>query len=348
MSCIDKIWYEKSFGAFLLSLPLRPFSWLFGMISALRRCAYEWGLLQSSAPLVPVIIVGGLSAGGSGKTPLCAALIKELQRRGYHPGLVSRGYHATAKQFPLRVEQNADASLCGDEPLLLKRQTGAEVVIDPNRSRGAFYLASLGVDVIIADDGLQHYALERDAEIAVIDGVRKLGNHKLLPAGPLREGPWRLKKVDAVVINGAVAHLGYNPMVLRPQPPQPLDPNFKGQVKKGSRVIALAGIGNPERFYKTLEDYGFAISSVLHVPDHGRLSEDKIRKAAENAPVIMTAKDAIKYEGSELANVFVLNVEAFLAPAFYDDVESMIKNAKNKIELRARRQKRAGTAEKHS
>ena len=341
MACIDKIWYEKSPYAVVGSLILRPLSWVFALCSALRRMLYEQGVLKSSAPLVPVIIVGGLSAGGSGKTPLCVALIKELQRRGYKVGLLSRGYRAKAQQFPWRVMADGDAVTCGDEPLLINRQTGAEVVIDPKRPRGAFYLASLGVDVIICDDGLQHYALKRDGEIVVVDGVRMFGNKKSLPSGPLREGLWRLKKVDEVVINGAVAKLGYNTMVLHPTAPIALDGSAI-TVPKGAKVIALAGIGNPTRFYKTLEDFGFAIAEVLTVGDHGTLPCSKIATAAQRYPVIMTAKDAIKYEGQKLANVFVLNVEAFLAPAFYDGVEQLIKSAINRIELRARRQQAQG------
>ncbi len=341
MSLIDKIWYEKSLSAWLLSLPLRPLAWLFAFVSALRRSAYQHGWCKSSAPLVPVIIVGGLSAGGSGKTPLCAAILKELQRRGYKPGLLSRGYRAGSSRFPLRVSRDSRAVDCGDEPLLLKQQTDAEVVIDPKRERGAFYLASLGVNVIICDDGLQHYALERDGEIAVVDGVRMFGNKKLLPAGPLREGVWRLKKVDAVVINGAVAQIGFNTMVLHPSALLPLEPQSSQTVPKGSKVIALAGIGNPQRFYKTLEDFGFAIAEVLPVSDHGKLPLRRLQEAAARYPVIMTAKDAIKYTDKPVSNVFVLQVEAFLAPAFYDDLEQLIKSAANKIELRAKRQQAA-------
>ena len=342
MSLVDKIWYEKSLSALLLSLPLRPLSWIFAFCTALRRSLYQAGVFKSTAPLIPVIIVGGLSAGGSGKTPLCAALIKELQRRGCRPGLLSRGYHAKCRTFPFRVTADCSASQAGDEPLLIKRQTGAEVVIDPKRERGAFYLAGLGVDVIICDDGMQHYALERDAEIAVIDGVRMFGNRCLLPAGPLREGVWRLKRVDSVVINGAVAQIGCSTMVLRPLPPVPLKPDSHEPLKKGAKVIALGGIGNPDRFYKTLEAYGLGIAGVLRAGDHGRISLAKLKEAAQQAPVVMTAKDAIKYQGAEISNVFVLNVEASLSASFYDNVQELIEHARNKIELRARRQKQHG------
>lgn len=346
MSFVDKIWYEKSLSAWLLSLPLRPFSWIFAFISALRRQCYQSGVFKSTAPLLPVVIVGGLAAGGSGKTPLCIALIKELQRRGYKPGLISRGYRAQCKKFPFRLEADTPAKTAGDEPFLIKHETGAEVVIDPRRERGAQYLASLGVNVIISDDGMQHYALDRDVEIAVVDGVRMFGNKKLLPAGPLREGLWRLKSVDSVVINGPVSQIRFTSMVLHPQAPKPLNPEFAGTIEKGSGVIALAGIGNPDRFYKTLEDFGFAIKGVIRASDHERIPVHKIKEAAKKAPVVMTAKDAVKYSSETLSNVFVLNVEAFLSSSFYDDVENLIKNAKNKIELRARRQKKQGETNK--
>ncbi len=338
MSLIDKIWYEKSPAAWLLSLPLRPFSWIFAFVSAFRRMLYRNGILKSTAPLVPVVVVGGLAAGGSGKTPLCIALIKELQRRGFNPGLVSRGYKADCSSFPFRLTDECTAGQCGDEPYLIRHETGVEVVIDPKRERGAQYLADLGVDVIISDDGLQHYSMDRDVEIAVVDGSRMFGNKLMLPAGPLREGLWRLKSVNTVVINGAVSKIGRNTMMLHPLPPQPLDREEPRVLPRGCGVTALAGIGNPGRFYKTLEDCGYTIESVLHVSDHGRMAVEKIRAAAAVRPVVMTAKDAVKYDGRGMPNVFVLNVEALLAPSFYDDVENLIKAAHSKIELRAGRQ----------
>lgn len=340
MSLVDKIWYEKSPSAWLLSLPLRPFSWIFAFVSAFRRMLYRNGILKSSAPLVPVVVVGGLAAGGSGKTPLCIALIRELQRRGYNPGLVSRGYKSRCRTFPFQLTDESPAEQCGDEPYLIRHETGAEVVIDPKRERGAQFLADLGVDVIISDDGLQHYSMDRDVEIAVVDGARMFGNRLMLPAGPLREGLWRLKSVNTVVINGAVSKIGRNTMMLHPQPPQPIDREEPRVLPRGSRVIALAGIGNPDRFYKTLEDCGYTIDSVLHVSDHGRMAVEKIRAAAAVTPVVMTAKDAVKYDGRGMPNVFVLNVEAFLSPSFYDDVEKLIKSAHSRIELRAARQRR--------
>lgn len=333
MSLADKIWYEKSLSSFLLSLPLRPLSWLFAAVSRLRRVMYQSGICKSSAPPVPVLVVGGLSAGGSGKTPLCVALLKELQKRGYHPGLLSRGYHASCKTFPFRLQEDSSAELAGDEPVLIKRQSGAEVVIDPKRSRGADYLYSLGVDVIVTDDGLQHYALQRDVEICVLDGARMLGNGKLLPAGPLREGPWRLKTVDAVVINGAVAKIKYTAMVLHPRAPQPLNAEDV-PLAKGSSVIALAGIGNPARFYKTLEDFGFTICGVIHAGDHEKVPVHKLEEAAKKAPVVMTAKDAIKYENLSLKGVYVLNVEAFLGKAFYDHIINLLHSARSRAERR--------------
>lgn len=334
MSVIDKIWYEKGAASFLMRLPLIPFSCVFKFATAARRFLYGTEVFKSIAPDVPVVVIGGITVGGSGKTPLCVALVKELISQGYTPGVLSRGYKSKAPSYPYEVKTDDDASICGDEPLLIKRQTGARVVIDPDRSRGADALARLGVDIIITDDGMQHYSLDRDVEIAVLDGSRMLGNGMLLPAGPLREGKWRLNTVDAVVVNAAMAKSGYYTMVLRPRPPHPVNDGRNESLAKNAEVCALAGIGNPGRFYRTLEDCGYIIKDTLKAGDHERLSPEAIRSKAENLPVIMTAKDAIKYHSYDLPNVFVLEVEADLSNRFYECIMDKIKDSDNKVALR--------------
>lgn len=241
---------------------------------------------------------------------------------------------------------DCDPEIFGDEPSLIRRSTGVPVVIDPVRTRGADYLAGLGVDVIITDDGLQHYALDREVEICVLDGTRMLGNGCLLPAGPLREGEWRLSAVNSIVVSGAVAHLGHNPMMLRPSAITALNPDNPKQLEERGEVTAFCGIGNPSRFYKTLEDCGFVVVNKVEVGDHNKMPFDKLRELASERTVIMTAKDAIKYrkeaKESSIDNVFVLNVAAQLSKHFFDDIVSKIKLSLHRVEQRRRRREEAG------
>ena len=295
---------------------------------------------------MPVVVVGGVTVGGTGKTPIVIALVNELTERGFNPGVLSRGYKAKCDVFPSQVPMDCDPEIFGDEPSLIRRSTGVPVVIDPVRTRGADYLAGLGVDVIITDDGLQHYALDREVEICVLDGTRMLGNGCLLPAGPLREGEWRLSAVNSIVVSGAVAHLGHNPMMLRPSAITALNPDNPKQLEERGEVTAFCGIGNPSRFYKTLEDCGFVVVKKVEVGDHNKMPFDKLRELASERTVIMTAKDAIKYrkEAKENAieNVFVLNVAAQLSKHFFDDIVSKIKLSLHRVEQRRRRREEAG------
>lgn len=344
MSFINNVWYGKTLTSLVCQLPLMPFSWIFGFVAATRRSMYSHGLLNTVGPVVPVVIVGGITAGGTGKTPLCIALVNELKARGFNPGVLSRGYKSQCKTHPCQVPYDGSPEVYGDEPCLIRRETLAPVVIDPKRVRGADYLVSLGVDVIISDDGMQHYALDRDIEICVLDGSRMLGNECLLPAGPLREAKWRLKTVDSVVITGAVANLGCAPMMLRPSGVYAINPESQEVLENKTRVCALAGIGNPARFYKSLEDYGFTLGQVVHVGDHEKVSIDKIKKYASQMPVIMTAKDAIKYgqDARELSNVFVFKVQASLSKQFFDGIASKISQSKYRVKQRKERREAQG------
>ncbi|MCR5536787.1 MAG: tetraacyldisaccharide 4'-kinase [Succinivibrio sp.] len=343
---LDKLWYEKqcSLSKLLLAIPLAPLSLIFGTAARLRRILYARGILHSSAPLVPVVVVGGITVGGSGKTPLCRSLVHYLYTQGFKPGIVSRGYKGHSQHYPLLVQEDSNPLECGDEPLLLKRSLKQEavVVVDPVRTRGAEYLKTLGVDLIVTDDGMQHYALQRDVEICVLDASRMLGNRRLLPLGPLREGAWRLKTVDAVVSNGAtlVDHNNFS-MRLIPQPPHTLDPDSTATLQRGTEVYALAGIGNPERFYQTVEDLGLKIVKKISVADHAKLSDSELAAYTQRYPVVMTSKDAIKYSAQQVHNVFVIEVNAELTSSFYDCVLSKIRNSKNKISKRAEQQKAA-------
>lgn len=329
-----------------MQLPLLPFSSLFACVAATRRSLYAHGICSKTGPVVPVVVVGGITVGGTGKTPICIALVKELRARGFNPGVLSRGYKCHCTKFPSQVPMDADPYIFGDEPCLIRRQSKAPVVIDPQRVRGADYLASLGVDVIITDDGLQHYALDREVEICVLDGSRMLGNGHLLPAGPLREAKWRLKTVDSVVVSGAVAHLGYNPMVLKHSSITPLNDDLSETLDSKSEVCAFSGIGNPERFYTSLEDCGFNIKNKVDVGDHNKIPFEKLQKLCEQMPVIMTAKDAIKYQAEakqhNLSNVFVFNVTASLSKQFFDGIANSIRQSAFKVSQRRKEREARG------
>ncbi len=345
MSFIDNLWYGKSTPvSFALALALSPLSLIYGAVTAARRGLYKDGILKSSAPAVPVVVVGGITVGGSGKTPLCVALLRELAARGFKPGLISRGYHGKAPAYPMEVKTGSDYKESGDEPLLIKRALGdkALVAVDPVRSRGAAFLASLGCDIIVTDDGLQHYALKRDVEIVVLDGARLLGNGLLLPAGPLREGRWHLKRADAVVVNGA--HEDENVrfgMSLKPLLPRRLNSDDQNPLPKGP-VCMLAGIGNPGRVRATLESLGYTVASSLEVPDHGVCDSERLRAAAASLPVVMTEKDAVKYPRLKHENIYVFKVEACLSAGFFKTVTDKVKASAEKIALRAPRKDAAG------
>jgi tetraacyldisaccharide 4'-kinase len=318
-SRLHQIWYRNT----PPPLALRPLSWLFGLTVRLRRAAYERGWFRSERLQRPVIVVGNLTVGGSGKTPLVIWLCARLRAEGLSPGIVLRGYGGAAARgsSPLRVEPDSDPDLVGDEALLLRRRTGEPVAVCRQRVRAAKLLLDAGVNVIVSDDGLQHLAMARNFEIAVVDAERGFGNGYLLPAGPLREPRQRIDQVDAVVLNGVGATdqaqtvRGAFSMSLVGDKLVPLsggDPcalaSFAGQ-----RVHAVAGIGNPQRFFATLRAAGLVV--VEHpFPDHHRYRDAQIQ-FADGLPVLMTEKDAVKCRKLGGPNHWFLPVAAKLADA---------------------------------
>lgn len=245
-------WYAKTKIARLVSWLLLPLSVLFWLISSWRRFLWQKGWLASYRAPVPVIIVGNLSVGGNGKTPVVVWLVDQLQQRGVNVGVISRGYGSQAKQYPLLVSAQTDPQEGGDEPVLIAKRTGAPVCISPNRRQAIeLLLRSFPCDLIISDDGLQHYPLQRDMEIVVVDGERVFGNGFVLPAGPLRELPARLKQVDLIIANGK--SIPHTDTLMRLVPYYAI--NLKTQEKRlltefvQQPAIALAGIGHPPRFF---------------------------------------------------------------------------------------------------
>ncbi len=313
MARIERHWY----GITPLHLVLLPLSLLFGLLAAVRRALYRAGVLKSEQLPVPVVVVGNITVGGSGKTPLTLWLAQQFIEEGWHPGIVSRGYGGSAVA-PQAVSPDDSPAETGDEPLLMAQRELCPVWIGRDRAAAARALlaAHPGCDVILADDGLQHYRLRRDAEIAVVDGHRRFGNGFLLPAGPLREPVSRLNKVDAIVVNGGAASAGQYPMQLRGELfHNLLNPELSAQASDfgGMRLHALAGIGHPERFFKYLESQGLTISRHP-LPDHHRYTPDDIAIADADA-VLMTEKDAVKCASFASEKCWVLRVDAQVDPA---------------------------------
>ena len=318
---------------------LYPASLLVRTVAALRRGAYLFGLAAAQKLPVPVIVVGNISAGGTGKTPLVLWLASYLRSRGFEPGIVSRGYGGT-HTAPHRVTADADPAACGDEPVLIARRSGCEVWIGAERAAAARALlaAQPACNVLIADDGLQHYALARDFEICVVDAARGLGNGWLLPAGPLREPPSRLAAVDAIVINSG----GAQPPVMIPELAAATGARqfrmtlegrefrnlLNGEHRaspehfRGRAVHAIAGIGNPQRFFRHLQELG--LDFVAHpFPDHHRYRASEIAYAGADA-VVMTEKDAVKCQAFAAETHWVLPVEAGLDARFGEIVVDAI------------------------
>jgi tetraacyldisaccharide 4'-kinase len=307
MRWIERQWPQRG----LVSLALLPLSWIYCAGVELRRFLYRTGLRHRTRLPVPVIVVGNITVGGTGKTPLTLWLAGFLRSHGYRPGIVTRGYGGRSSTWPLAVRPDTDPALAGDEPVLLARGSGCPVMADPRRARAAEHLIRVhGCNLILSDDGLQHLALDRDIEIAVIDGVRRFGNGFCLPAGPLREPVRRLDTVQARVTQGLprAGELGMQLVAGRFHPLRPGPPAETVHFFHGRPVHAVAGIGYPPRFFDLLRQLGLEI--IEHpFPDHHAFRPEDIR-FGDGHPVIMTAKDAVKCERFADSHDWYLDVEA--------------------------------------
>lgn len=317
MNALEQAWYRESAGWATLLLPL---AWLYAAIVAVRRWVYRRGWLASAHPGVPVIVVGNLTVGGTGKTPLVGAIARQLRDRGRRPGIVSRGYGGGAGETPVPVTPDARADEVGDEPLLLARRIECPVVVCRHRVRAARYLVSAcGVDVVIADDGLQHYALARDAEIAVRDGRRGYGNGRMLPAGPLREPLSRLATVDFELTQGAGGDFTLQGDLAHPvagaAAPRPLA-EFAG-----NELHAVAGIGDPERFFDALRGVGLTPQTHAFGDHHAYAGADLA--FPDGAPVLMTEKDAVKCAAFAQPHWWYLPITAGLGTDARDRLEAL-------------------------
>jgi tetraacyldisaccharide 4'-kinase len=324
MSKLQSFWY----GRHALTVFLIPLSWIFCGIVFLRRRAFKIGLLKIERLSVPVIVIGNITVGGTGKTPLVIWLANFLRNAGYFPAIVSRGYKGEAKSWPQQVRSDSDPVIVGDEAVLLAKRCQCPVAVGPDRVAAATGLLKYSdCDIIIADDGLQHYALGRNIEIAVIDGVRRFGNGYCIPAGPLREPVSRLKEVDFVVVNGGgVMRLEYS-MVLAAGPAHNLCDDTLTQLPEEFRdqqVHAVAGIGNPDRFFSQLKRQGLDIIEHPFADHHQFRAEDILFD--DDLPVLMTEKDAVKCKRFASARHWYLPVDAQPDRRVGERILALIKN----------------------
>jgi len=331
---IHRVWYEGAgFGWVLL-----PLSGLYWIVSASIRSLYRTGLLKTHRASVPVIVVGNITAGGTGKTPTVIWLAQALRSRNFSPGIVSRGYGGSKSDSPMRVDADSAAEVVGDEPVLLAKRSNCPVVVDSNRVRAAGMLADDGVDVIISDDGMQHYRLWRDYEICVIDGARGLGNRRLLPAGPLRESSDRLTRVDQLLVNGplqtcenlSVTEQNALPFELLATEACRLNGSLTRPLGRFAEttVHAVAGIGNPGRFFDLLRAVGIQV--IEHsFADHAALVPKDL-EFGDDFAVFMTEKDAVKLKQSVSDKFWYIPVTLQMDPVFalplIEQIESRLRD----------------------
>ena len=328
-SALVDAWYR---GAWWLWL-LRPLEYVFRCVATMRRLAYRRGLLAVYRAPVPVVVVGNITVGGTGKTPVIIALCNALQAQGFRVGVVSRGYSARSGVFPHRVSEHSSPADCGDEALLVLRRTGCTCVVDPDRSSAiqALLAHDKHIDVILSDDGLQHYAVARDFEIALLDAQRRTGNGFCLPAGPLREPVSRLNSVDQVLLRGEaelttdeqhdtfVRYVLTDCWALADGSVHTLSPKALGQ-----HVYAVAGIGQPEQFFDQLVSLGFVLERRPFVDHHSFTSADF--QTMRDLPILMTEKDAVKCAGLAGDRAYAVRMQAQVPDALVSRLVRLLKH----------------------
>ena len=327
---IQTAWRRKNV---LFYLVLTPLSWLFALLTSIRRFAYQEGFLKSYALPVPVIVVGNINVGGSGKTPVVMWLVAQLTKNGYSPAVISRGYGGSVK-LPTNVNASTPASLVGDEPVLIKNRCNCPVWVGANRVEVATALLQVHPEcnVIISDDGLQHYRLKRDVEIAVVDAEHHEKNARLLPAGQLREPLKRLNSVDAIVCNGQKSDESFYQMQLvgeRFYNLANVETHAVTADFKHKTIKAIAGIGKPARFFEHLLQLGMTFVSVSFDDHYAFCAEDLAQIDCD--VLIMTEKDAVKCKPFAQAHHWVLPVEASIDEALMPLILAELAKAKDTV-----------------
>ena len=327
---LENSWYRKSNWLFLLW----PISLITRFMSSRKRKRYLMGALKAWKPDIPIIVVGNIVIGGTGKTPLVIWLAKSLLKLGYKPGIVSRGYGGRAKQYPLLVNSTTPVTDSGDEPYIIATNTNCPVVVSPNRVQAAKKLVTdTDCDVIISDDGMQHYQLDRDIEIAVFDGLRGAGNKLCLPAGPLRESLNRVEDVDFIVSSSKPLDdlsikedyvMEYRPIKwIRISDDESFEPENWPLTRA---VHAVAGIGNPSKFYNLLRSLG--LQPIEHsFPDHYQFNKADLT-FNDQLPIVMTEKDSVRCKAIDVKNIWYLKVEADIPDEFAEKIAIKIKEGR--------------------
>ncbi len=324
MKSLVYYWYRSGFPGYLLVWSLLPLSWLYCAIAVTRRKVYQLKLKKSYAASAPLVVIGNIVVGGSGKTPLLIALCEFIKSRGFQPGVVSRGYGGQVSGLK-QGQKNDSAELVGDEPLMIQQKTKVPVVVGADRVAAVNYLLENNqCDIVLSDDGLQHYRMQRDVEIAVVDSSRRFGNGFCLPAGPLRERVSRLNEVDIVVFNGPALPAGDCSYTLK------IIDLF--QLNTGERlplsafteraVHAMAGIGHPPRFFTQLRDSGISLTEHAFSDHHAYQQADF--SGWQNECIIMTEKDAVKCRHLRLPDAWVVSVIADLSESLESQLHSKI------------------------
>jgi len=315
---LDQYWYSTN----LFSLLLLPLSGLLCSLGYLRQVLYKLGWLKSYKAPVPVVVIGNISVGGTGKTPLIIELVEQLRLQGHRPGVISRGYGGQSARWPQLVDEKATASQVGDEPCLIYQTTHCPLVVGPDRQADIDLLLSThDCNIILSDDGLQHYALERDLEIAVVDAQRLFGNGFCIPSGPLREPVSRLHQVDLVIFNGGSAD--QVSFTMRAQQCHSLADNSSINIESfaGQTVHAVAGIGHPQRFFTMLEALG--INVIPHAfADHYAYSPNDI-VFDDQLAVLMTEKDAVKCNAFATTNTWSVPVTINLSSIAQKNIKQL-------------------------
>lgn len=329
MNWVEKGWYQQHKWTYLL-LPLTALFWL---LSAIRRRLFQLGLKKSYNISAPVIVVGNITVGGTGKTPFVIWLTQHLIKQGLKPGIINRGYGSQIGENNLIVTAQNSAFEVGDEAKLISLKTQVPVAVGSDRIKSAELLLAQGCDILLCDDGLQHYKLQRDLEIILIDGSRQLGNQCLLPSGPLREGKWRLKTTDFVIQNGAksLVYTDYY-FTTQAQEPAPLLADQKQTFNYQCQYDAVCAIGNPQRFYQSLADKKIQLLEKYTFIDHHQFSLSDFSQV-KGSGIIMTEKDAVKCSDFAQPNWWYLPISIQPDQFFIEKLDQQIINLRKQYDL---------------